>query len=134
MKRDVLIIVVAAGLMLLLGCNQKQEVTSMLENEETRTEIFSSISDNPEYLKSFRNYMQVHHGNSQMIMDGSMKGMNRRGGMMNMKDSTAMMQSFMNNPQMMSNMIQMMHTKGMMNDDCMKQAMSHMDENMPEKK
>lgn len=124
---------VVAGLMTLLGCNQKQDVSSMLENEETRTEIFSSISDNPEYQKDFRNYMQEHHGNSQMMMDGSMKGMNRRGGMMNMKDSTAMMQSFMNNPQMMSNMIQMMHTKGMMNDDCMTQAMSHMDENMPEK-
>lgn len=131
MQRNVLIIVVA-GLMTLLGCNQKQEVTSMLENEATRTEIFGSISNNPEYLKSFRNYMQEHHGNSQMMMDGS-KGMNRRGGMMNMKDSTAMTHSLMNNPKMMSNMIQMMHTKGLMNDDCMTQAMSHMDEHMPEK-
>lgn len=131
MKRNVLIMVVA-GLITLLGCNQKLDVSSMLENEETRTEIFSSISDNPEYLNDFRNYMQDHHGNSQMMMGGSMKGMNRRGGMMNMKDSTAMMKSFMNNPKMMSNMIQMMHTKGMMSDDCMNNAMSHMNEDMPE--
>ncbi len=129
MKRNVLIIAIA-GLMTLFGCNQNKDVTSMLENEGTRTEIFSSISNNPEYLNSFRNYMQEHNGNSQMMMGTNMNGMNHSGGMMNMKDSTAMMQSFMNNPHMMSNMVQMMNTRGMMSDDCMTQAMTNMNENM----
>lgn len=131
MKRNFLIIALI-GLLTLFGCNQNRDVDSMLANKDTREEIFNSITDNPEYMSSFRDYMQENKQNSGMMMGGSMNGMNRRGGMMNMKDSTAMMQSFMNNPQMMSNMIQMMHTRGMMSDECMNKAMANMNQNMPE--
>lgn len=131
MKTKILIIAVF-GLMTLLSCAQKKDVNAMLENENTRNEIFSSISENPEYMSDFRNYMQEHNMGSGM-MKGSMNGMKNSGngmmnggGMMTMQDSTAMMNSFMNNPRMMSNMIQMMHTRGMMSDDCMNKAMANM--------
>ncbi|AVR46355.1 hypothetical protein C7S20_14370 [Christiangramia fulva] len=127
-----ILVVTFAGLLIFISCNQNKTVNSILENEETRNEIFGSIIDNPEYMSDFRNYMLEHNSGSNMMMGGSMGGMNHSENMMNMQDSTAMMQSFMNRPGMMANMIEMMHTRGMMSDECMTKAMSAMN-NMPEK-
>ncbi len=126
-----IILVMLLGLVSVVGCNQRQDVNSMLENPNTRNEIFDSIINNPEHMNSFREYLQDHKGGSQMMMGNSRKGRNGMNGMkggmgMNMQDSTAMMQSFMNNPQMMTLMLQRMNAKGMMSDDCMKNAMQMM--------
>lgn len=131
MKTKTLIALI--GLFTLFSCTQNRDVNDILENENTRNEIFSAIADNPEYRASFRNYMQEHNNGGNMMMNGNMNGMNHSGRMMNMQDSTAMMQSFMNNHRMMSNMVQMMHTRGMMSDECMDQAMNKMNENMQNK-
>lgn len=125
------IFIAVAGLLTFLSCNQNNDVNTMLENKDTREDIFSSISNNPDYMSDFRDYMQEHNKAGNMMMKGNMNGMNHSGSMMNMQDSTAMMQSFVNNHRMMSNMVQMMHNRGMMSDECMNQAMTKMNENKP---
>lgn len=130
MKTSIVFIAVL-GLLTFLSCNQNNDVNSMLKNRDTREEIFSSISNNPDYMSDFRDYMQGHNKAGNMMMKGNMNGMNHSGRMMNMRDSTAMMQSFLNNHRMMSNMVQMMHNRGMMSVECMNQTMNKMNKKMP---
>ncbi|MGB8703672.1 MAG: hypothetical protein WCD31_01450, partial [Gillisia sp.] len=100
------------GLFSVVGCSQNLDVSSMLENTSTRNEIFDSIINNPERMNSFREYFQNHREGSQMMMGNSGNRMNRGMGM-NMKDSSAMMQSLMNNPEMMTLMLQHINARGM---------------------
>ncbi len=142
MKNSILVIMVL-GLITVVGCDQRADVKSMMDNQETRNEIFDSMISNPQYMASFKEYLQDHKGASQMMMGNSMngrKGMNGMNGMnggkgmgMNMKDSTAMMHSFMNNQKMMTLMLQNMKDEGMMNEECMNHAMQTMNRNMNKK-
>ena len=125
------------GLLTLVSCNQKPDVNKMLENQETKTEIFNAIVDNHDYMMGFMETMQNSDQAMQMMQyDKMMKGKRMQ---MMMKDST-MMKSMMGNKNMMHNMMQhmmtdstqmnsmmqMMHQKGMMSNECMSSYMKKM--------
>lgn len=105
------LIFLTIGLFALNGCNQKTDVNAMLDNSETRSEIFDAIANNHSYMTGFMenmqesdHAMQMMQGNNKM-MGGMMKG---DGMQMMMKDSTMMkkmMQSMMKDGKMMGNMM-----------------------------
>tara|TARA_R110002049_G_scaffold191337_1_gene360269 strand:+ start:30529 stop:31038 length:510 start_codon:yes stop_codon:yes gene_type:complete len=123
--RTTAIILLAIGLTSLSSCNQKTNPSAMLENSETRTELFDAIARDQNYMTEFMDNMQDNDHAMQM-MKGNQKmagNMMQGGGMqMMMQDSTMMknmMQSMMKDGKMMGNMMKMMHEKGMMGEDCM---------------
>ncbi|MDE3741086.1 hypothetical protein [Maribacter polysaccharolyticus] len=121
------------GLVTLNGCNQKTDVNAVLENSETKTEIFDAIANNHSYMMQFMQNMQASdHAMQMMKGDNQMMGKMMQGGMqMMMKDSMMMMnmmQSMMKDGKMMGNMMRMMHEKGMMSDECMESCKNMMAE------
>jgi hypothetical protein len=106
----------------------------MLENTETKNEIFNSITDNQEYMSAFLQHMQ----NNQNAMDmmrgnkGMMGGMMRGQGMrMMMADSTmsdSLMLSMMKNRGSMRKMMRRMRANGMISEDCLRSSMNMMDD------
>lgn len=119
-------IISVIGLMALASCNQGTNPKAVLENEETRTEMFDAIANNHNYMTEFMDIMQGNEHAMQMVqgnhkmMGNMMKGDGMQ--MMMMKDSMMMMnmmQSMMKDGKMMGNMMKMMHEKGMMSEDCM---------------
>ncbi|NNE77626.1 MAG: hypothetical protein HKN31_11205 [Pricia sp.] len=120
------------GLFALNGCNQKTDVNAMLDNSETRSEIFDAIANNHKYMTGFMDNMQESDHAMQMMQGNSkmMGNMMQGGGMqMMMKDSMMMknmMQNMMKDGKMMGNIMQMIHEKGMMSEDCMESCMKMM--------
>ena len=123
--KTVTIIISVLVLVILSSCGQKTDPNAILENSETRMELFEAIASNHGYLTEFMDNMQDNDHAMQM-MQGNHKMM---GNMMQgvgiqkmMKDSMMMknmMQSMMKDGKMMGNMMKMMHEKGMMSEDCM---------------
>ena len=116
--KTLVIIISIVGFMTFSSCNQNAEASAMLENSETKNEIFDAIAGNHDMMTSFMesmqnndHAMQMMQGN-KMIMHNMMKG---NGMQMMMKDGA-----------MMSNMMQMMHKNGMMREDCMTSCMKMM--------
>ena len=128
------------------SCAQKTDVGELLDNSETRSEIFEAIATDQDQMMAFmesiennEDAMQMMHGNC-MMMGKMMKGNNGKRMMMKdsmkmynmmMKDSMMMhnmMGNMMKNKQMMGNMVQMMNKKGMMTDECMQAMMKSMNE------
>lgn len=132
--KTVTLIFLTIGLLTLNSCDQKTDINAMLDNSETRTEIFDAIANKPDYMMGFMENMQgneqaiqMMQGNSKM-MGNMMQGQDMQ---MMMKDSMMtknMMQTMMKDGKMMGNMMQMMHEKGMMGEDCMKSGMKMMGE------
>lgn len=140
--KKLLIILTAIGLLSLNSCYQKTDSNTMLENIETRAEIFNAITSNHDYMTEFvsnmqgnNHAMQMMQGNKKM-MGNMMKG---QGMQMMMEDSTmmnqmmgnkqmmhSMMQGMMKDGKMMGNMMKMMNEKGMMSEDCMQSCMKMM--------
>ncbi|KKN85259.1 hypothetical protein LCGC14_0280870 [marine sediment metagenome] len=118
--KTLVIILSAIGLLSLNSCNQKTDPTAMLENSETRTELFDAITSNHDYMTEFMGSIQENNHAMQM-MQGNKKMMGtmmQDGGMkMMMKDSM-----------MKKNMMQMMHEKGMMSEDCLESCKNMMAE------
>src|SRR5680860_1199086 len=93
------IILWAMVLVSLSSCEQKTDANAVLENSETRTELFDAIASNQAYMTEF---------------------------MENMKNSDHAMQMMQGDQNMMGSMMKMMHEKGMMSDNCMKSSMKMM--------
>ncbi|WP_228850497.1 hypothetical protein [Aegicerativicinus sediminis] len=133
-----LIIIWILGFMTLSGCTQKANVDQLLDNPDTREEIFEAIVGNHnqmmlfmETMQSNEHAMQMMQGN-QMMMGNMMKG---DGMHMMMTDSVMMhnmMEKMMANKSMMGSMMQMMNENGMMTDECMQHMIHSMNgmENM----
>jgi hypothetical protein len=130
--KTLVIILSAIGLLSLNSCKQETEPQALMENPETRTEVFNTIMENQDYMAEFMGQMQIN-GQTMQMMQSNQKMM---GNMMHgermqmmMKDS-AMMHSLMNgmmgNGEMMGSMMKMMHEKGMMSEDCMQSGMKLM--------
>lgn len=122
--KTLLIVLSAVGLLSLNSCKQETNTQALMENPETRTEVFNAISKNHDYMTEFmesmhdnQHAMQMMQGNKKM-MSSMMQG---EGMQMMMKDST-MMHS------MMDGMMKMMHEKGMMSEDCMESCSKMMGE------
>lgn len=128
------IILSMIGLVSLNSCTQETNPQAVLENPETRTEVFNAISKNHDYMTEFmesmhdnQHAMQMMQGNKKM-MSSMMQG---EGMQMMMKDSTmmhSMMDGMMNDGKMMGTMMKMMHEKGMMSEDCMESCSKMMGE------
>ncbi|WP_142785824.1 hypothetical protein [Changchengzhania lutea] len=138
----ILVIVLSAiGLLSLNSCKQESDPQTLMENPETRTEIFNTITGNHDFMTEFmdnmqrsNHAMQMMQGN-KMMMGNMMKGndmqmMNDSTMMKNMMGNKHMMHSMMsemmNDENMMGNMMQMMNQNGMMSNDCMKSSMKMM--------
>ncbi|MCG2418799.1 hypothetical protein K8089_07175 [Aequorivita sp. F47161] len=128
------IILSMIGLVSLNSCTQETNPQAVLENPETRTEVFNDIAQNDDYMTEFmesmhdnQHAMQMMQGNKKM-MSSMMQG---EGMQMMMKDSTMMhsiMDGMMNDGKMMGTMMKMMHEKGMMSEDCMESCSKMMGE------
>ena len=132
--KTLLIVLSAVGLLSLNSCKQETNTPALMENPETRTEVFNAISKNHDYMTEFmesmhdnQHAMQMMQGNKKM-MSSMMQG---EGMQMMMKDSTmmhSMMDGMMNDGKMMGTMMKMMHEKGMMSEDCMESCSKMMGE------
>ena len=132
--KTLLIVLSAVGLLSLNSCKQEINPQALIENPETRTEVFNAISKNHDYMTEFmesmhdnQHAMQMMQGNKKM-MSSMMQG---EGMQMMMKDSTmmhSMMDGMMNDGKMMGTMMKMMHEKGMMSEDCMESCSKMMGE------
>lgn len=132
--RTLFIGLLAIGLFSLTSCKQETNTQALMENPETRTEVFNAISKNHDYMTEFmesmhdnQHAMQMMQGNKKM-MSSMMQG---EGMQMMMKDSTmmhSMMDGMMNDGKMMGTMMKMMHEKGMMSEDCMESCSKMMGE------
>ncbi|WP_417858594.1 hypothetical protein [Xanthomarina gelatinilytica] len=132
--KTLLIVLSAVGLLNLNSCKQETNPQALMENPETRTEVFNAISKNHDYMTEFmesmhdnQHAMQMMQGNKKM-MSSMMQG---EGMQMMMKDSTMMhsiMDGMMNDGKMMGTMMKMMHEKGMMSEDCMESCSKMMGE------
>ena len=107
MMRTITIILLAMGLISLSSCEQKTDPNAMLENSQTRTELFDAIASNHSYMTQFMDNMQTNDHAMQM-MQGNQKMMGH------------MMQG--------GGMMQMMHENGMMSEDCMESCKKMIEE------
>ncbi|MAO42655.1 hypothetical protein [Leeuwenhoekiella sp.] len=132
--KTLLIVLSAIGLLSLNSCKQETDPLALMENPETRTEVFNAITKNHNYMTEF---MESMHGNQHVMqmMQGNKKMMGTmmqgEGMQMMMKDSTmmhSMMNGMMNDGKMMGTMMKMMHEKGMMSEDCMESCKNMMGE------
>ncbi|MFC4094750.1 hypothetical protein [Euzebyella saccharophila] len=118
------------GLFALHGCNQKTDVNAMLDNSETRSEIFDAIANNHKYMTGFMDNMQESDHAMQMMQGNTkmMGNMMQAGGMQMMMKDSMMIKNMMKDGKMMGNMMKMMHEKGMMSEDCMESCKKMMED------
>ena len=138
MKRSILFSLATIAL-LLMGCTQQADVSTMLNNAETKDKVFSAILDDHEMMTEFMNKMMSNE-HAMMMMQGNkdMMGMMMKGGdMMQMMQGNPemmhnMMNSMMKDGNMMAHMMQMMNQEGMMSDECLQSWTQMMkDKGMP---
>jgi hypothetical protein len=122
------------GFINLASCTQKIDVSKLLDNYETRSDLFEAIVSDHDQMKSFMESMQSNEHAMEMMqgnylmMENIMKG---SGIHMMMKDSTMMhnmMGNMMLNEKMMGDIIQMMNNEGMMSSECMQAMMKTMND------
>jgi hypothetical protein len=128
--KTLVIIFSVVGLMTLNSCKQESGAQAMLENTETRSEIMKAIADNHDFMTEFMENMQgneyamqLMQGNKEM-MSNMMMGEGKQMMMKDMMSNKEMMNSMMS--EMMGTMMNMMHEKGLMSDECMKSCMENM--------
>jgi len=131
--KTLVIILSAIGLLSLNSCKQETDPQALMENPETRTEVFNTIMENQDYMTELMSQMQnseqaiqMMQGNKKMM--GSM--MQGEGVQMMMMDNKqmrhSMMSRMMNEEKMMGPMMIMMQKKGIMSEDCMQSSMKMM--------
>lgn len=118
------------GIITLNSCGPKTDSSAILENPETRTEIFTAIADNHDYMAEFMENMQNSEHAMQM-MEGNENMMGNNGMQTMMKDSLmmhSMMGEMMQNGEMMANMMKMMKENGMMSEECVQSCTKMMND------
>ena len=132
MKRSILFSLATIAL-LLMGCTQQADVSTMLNNGESKDKVYSAILDDHEMMTEFMGRMMSNE-HAMMMMKGDQKMMGMmmgEGDMMKMmKDKPEMMNNMMGemmkDGKMMGNMMQMMQQEGMMSEECMQSCMKMM--------
>ena len=115
------------------GCSQNTDVNALLQNPDTKQEVFSTIAGDHQTMMDFMNTM-MDNEHAMMMMKGNekMRGMMmNQGNMMSMmKDNPDMMHNMMSgmmkDGNMMSDMMQMMQQQGIMSEECMQSCMKMM--------
>ncbi|MDT7827269.1 hypothetical protein RQM65_01150 [Pricia sp. S334] len=102
----------------------------MLDNSETRSEIFDAIANNHKYMTGFMDNMQESDHAMQMMQGNTkmMGNMMQAGGIQMMMKDSMMIKNMMKDGKMMGNMMKMMHEKGMMSEDCMESCKKMMED------
>jgi len=124
-----LIIISILGFVTFSSCTQKVDISKLLDNPETRSEIFELIASDHKQMMSFMETMQSNEHAMQMMQGNHMMmGNMMKGSGMNMmmKDSMMMhnmMEKIVKDKKMMGNMMQMMNNEGMMSNECMQAMM-----------
>ena len=132
--KTLIMIISILGFVNLSSCTQKTDVSKLLDNSETRSDIFEEIVSDHDYMMSFMESMQSNEHAMQMMQgDRMMMGNMMKGGGMHMmmKDSMMMhnmMGNMMGNKKIMGNMMQMMNDEGMMSNECMQAIMKTMND------
>jgi hypothetical protein len=127
--KTLIMIISILGFITLGSCTQKIDISKLLENSETRSDVFEAIASDHDQMTSFMESMQSNEHAMQMMQGNHMMmgNMMKGSGMhMMMKDSMMMynlMGNMMKNEKMMGNMIQMMSNEGMMSSECMHDMM-----------
>ncbi len=112
------------------GFSQNADVKELLDKPETRTEIFNTILENPEFMMEFMKSMKSNeHAMMMMKEGGKMKGLDAKVAMKgdhqmtgtNMEMCSKMASMMAENPEMKQMMEQKMKQKGMINKDCCSQ-------------
>jgi hypothetical protein len=132
--KTLIMIISILGFTTLSSCTQKIDVSKLLDNSKTRSDVFKAIASDHDLMMSFmesiqsnEHSMQMMQGN-YMMMGNMMKG---SGMHMMMKDSMTMhnmMVNIMKNEKMMGNMIHMMNNEAMMSNECMQAIMKTMND------
>ena len=134
MKNYSILILISAGL-IITSCSDKADINTLLNNQISKNEIFTEIVSDHDLMMEFMNKMMSDNHAKMMIRENSDISnmmMNNNGMMSMMKDKPEMMHSMMKemmrDGNMMSQMMNMMHEKGIMSDDCKESCMTMMTE------
>ena len=116
MKTRITSILLLAGLFLLVACSSPEQV---LQNEQSRQQLYESIASDREMMQEFMN-VAMSDQHAPMMHDMMMADSTR---MMHMMQNQPQMRQFMmsgmmRDSQMMGHMMEMMHQQGMMADEC----------------
>ena len=117
------------------GCAQQANIEALLENPETKNEIFTTIMQDEELMNDFMDEMMAND-NAMMRMRGNQQMMGHmmdQGHMMTMMQNNPdmqqmMMNNMMQNGAMMSQMMNRMHQQGIISEDCLQAAQKMMEE------
>ena len=120
-------------LLLVSSCGRQADINTLLQNQDTRNQIFTKIADDHELMTAFMEKM-MSSNHAKMMMQGNknMMGMmmNDVGMMQIMKDNPYMMHTtmshMMKDGQMMAHMMQMMKQEGIMSEEAMQSCMKMM--------
>lgn len=134
MKNSILFLFISL-FFLSAGCAQQANVDALLENQETKNEIFTAIMQDEELMNDFMNEMMANE-NAMMSMRGNQQMMGHmmdQGHMRTMMQENpdmqkTMMNNMMQNGAMMSQMMSKMHQQGMISEDCLQAAQKRMQE------
>ncbi|CAM1359912.1 conserved hypothetical protein [Tenacibaculum sediminilitoris] len=118
MKKSIILSLIF-GFQLLISCNQKPDVDKILENQETKERIFKSIAKDHEYMTEFMETIYNNEHVIQMIMHNNMM-------MNNIMGNKNMMHQIMNDSIKIHNMLQMMHQKGIISNECLQSCLENM--------
>ena len=72
-----LVIISMIGLLSFTTTGQKKDVTKLLDNQQTRTEIFNAIQNNHELMNEFMNHMKGNQ-HAMMMWQGNTQFMNQK--------------------------------------------------------
>ncbi|MCM4173006.1 hypothetical protein DHD32_16075 [Arenibacter sp. TNZ] len=118
--KTLLIIFSLFGLVALSGCAQKTDTNVLLQNSETRNEIFDVIVEDRDMMNSFMEKMQDNE-NAMHMMQGNQMMIGH------MMDHNGIQMMIKNGP-IMNNMMQLMHENGMLSNECMQDILKTMND------
>jgi outer membrane lipoprotein-sorting protein len=133
--KNLIVLILAVTVTILSSCNQATtDVNALLQNDESKKEIFSAIIADHQMMTDFMGDM-VNNEHAVMMMKGDQKMMGmmmKKGTMMKMMNDNpemmhGMMAEMMKDGKMMGNMVGMMNKEGMMSEECMQSCKKMMD-------
>ncbi|MFD1094872.1 hypothetical protein [Salegentibacter chungangensis] len=118
------LILLITGFFLLLSCEMEKKVNGIPTEAEDRAELYEEIINNEEYFIEFMDQMHENQGammnmrQHRGMMDSMMGGKGMRNFMERPKMRRNMMNMMMDDTTAMSDMLQMMKKREMMNEEC----------------
>ncbi|TDQ21949.1 hypothetical protein [Tenacibaculum caenipelagi] len=118
MKKSIILLIILVS-QILISCNPKPDIDKILKDQETKERIFKSIAEDHEYMTEFIKTMHNNEHAMQMMMHNDMM-------MNNMMGNKNIMHQIMNDSIKIRNMLQIMHQKGIISNECLQSCMKNM--------